>query len=163
MSNQGESGMRDLLCEVSRLTDTHLAALSADLAQTNDLLAAAIARLMAEFDGLNQALRAQQVLLQQAPSPNAAQWLELQRQAEHHVRGMVTGMQFEDMTKQLLSRSEARVAGLAAMLKAVDEPGRQTACGQLQEQLRNSSSALFGALQASVPQQRMEGGDVELF
>jgi hypothetical protein len=163
MSDSGEFGMHDLLREVSRLTGTHLSELSADLAQTNDLLAAAIVRLMAEFDGLNQALRAQQVLLQQAPPSNAAQWLDLQRQAERHVQGMVTGMQFEDMTKQLLSRSQARVAGLAGMLKAVDEAGRQTACGQLQEQLRNNSSALFGALQTSVPQQRMEGGDVELF
>jgi ABC-type transporter Mla subunit MlaD len=163
MSQAPDNAVRDLLRDVSRQSGTHLAELAADLTQTSDLLGAAIAHLMAEFDGLNHAIAAQQALLNNAPQDGAAQWAALAEEMQRRVHGMVTGLQFEDMTRQLLERSQTRVAGLAAMLATLDDPGRQATCAQLQEQLGNSSSALFIALQKSVPQQRMEGGDVELF
>lgn len=163
MNDAKASGMQALLSDVSRLSGTHLAELAADLAQTNDLLQAAIIHLMAEFDGLNHALQAQQILLQQTPQDCASQLATLAEEVQRRVHGMVTGLQFEDMTKQLLGRSQARVAGLAGMLAAVEEPGTHRPCEQLQQQIRNTSSALFQSLQKSVPQQRMEGGDVELF
>ncbi len=163
MSQAAENGLHGLLGDVSRLSGAHLSELAADLAQTSDLLAAAIAHLMAEFDGLNHAIAAQQALLKNAPQDASAQWAALAEEVRDRVHGMVTGLQFEDMTRQLLDRSQTRVAGLAAMLAALDDPGRQANCAQLQEQLGNSSRALLVALQKSVPQQRMEGGDVELF
>jgi hypothetical protein len=163
MSEPCTPGMHGLLADLSRLSGTHLAELAADLTQTSDLLHAAITRLMAEFDGLNQALQAQQSLMEQSPQHCAANLAALSEEVQSRVRGMVTGLQFEDMTTQLIGRSRARVAGLAGMLAAVDENGQSMACEQLQEHLKNSSSALFQALQKSVPQQRMEGGDIELF
>jgi type I site-specific restriction endonuclease len=155
------AGMQDVLSDLSRLSATHLAELAADLTQTNDLLNAAIVHLMGEFDGLNQTIAEQQALLAASPMDCKAKLAALAEEVQRRVHGMVTGLQFEDMTKQLIGRSQARVAGLAGMLAAVDEPGQ--ACPQLQEHLRQSSSALFQSLQKSVPQQRMEGGDVELF
>lgn len=164
-----------LLTDVSAKGIAHLEEVQADLAQTRLLLAEAIARLSDGFGGLHAAVsvqrRAAEQLQEQAASGGDGQ--EQLRAAaaaiDTHVQAMVTALQFEDMTSQLIAQAGRRVAGLLGILAGVGDGAQGLASGDLTrlDTLRAAMAAqsreLDGLLARSVDQRHLESGDITLF
>lgn len=170
----------NLLDGVSQQALTHLAEVETDLAQTALLLSEAIEKLGASFMAIHAAVSAQQELVALLPTahqsehqlPTALQ--EIQREIGRHVNAAVTGLQFQDMTNQLIDRSLSHVSGLRGLIdvladSAADMGGRMDD-GALAVQLRKTSDALelhkestSAAQRKAVTQTHMESGDIELF
>lgn len=86
----------------------------------------------------------------------------------------MTGLQFQDLTSQLISRTIKRVNGLKELLQALAthgdaiEPSHEhKAIAKFLEEMSHSlhtgSHALSGGLRRSVDQHDMVTGDIELF
>ena len=103
--------LKELLSGLSEHGSQHLTEIETDLVQTNVLLSEAIEKLSASFMAIHEAVSAQQqlvdTLLAQAQAPAAAVG-ELRTKAvqiDQHVNAAVTGLQFQDMTNQLIGRA----------------------------------------------------------
>lgn len=92
----------------------------------------------------------------------------------HEVNLMVTGLQFQDMTNQLLHRTIKRVNGLKELLHELEIHGHEMDVSRehqdiaeflaaLNESLDAGSHALTGNLRKSVGQRDMASGDIDLF
>jgi len=162
-----------LLTDVSAEGMSHLEEVEADLAQTRLLLTEAIERLSAGFSALHSAVAAQsdaaQALQHGVTEAGCARLHAAGADIEQHVRAMVTALQFEDMTSQLIAHAGRRVAGLRSILAGMVDGARELAAGDLahMERLRatlaTQSRELDGQLMRSVDQHRMESGDITLF
>lgn len=162
-----------LLTDVSAEGMSHLEEVQADLAQTRLLLTEAIERLSAGFSALHSAVAAQsdavQALQRGAGAADRARLHAAAADIEEQVRAMVTALQFEDMTSQLIAHAGRRVAGLRSILADMVDGARELAAGDLaqMERLRATlamqSRALDGQLMRSVDQHHMESGDITLF
>lgn len=174
--------MERLLTEVSQHGAHHLSEAETDLNQTGILLEEAIAKLSAAFMELHTAVRVQQheVELLTSGAVDPVQKEKLQHLAEaigEHVNEAITGLQFQDLTGQLLARTCKRLAGLRDMLSEVGgaadrlpegetEDGGDAKTSALQamsDSLVARSTALEEVLRKSVLQHHMESGDIELF
>jgi hypothetical protein len=172
--------VKDLLTGLSEHGSRHLTEVETDLVQTNILLEEAIEKLNRNFMAIHTAISAQQQMLEAilaqasvAPAVRAA----LAGKAEEialHVNGAVTGLQFQDMTSQLIGRVQRRIAGLRDMLSldgieemgktpAMDNAGLQSALEKIDGILTGKSMALEKELWKTVCQTHMESGDIELF
>jgi methyl-accepting chemotaxis protein len=91
-----------------------------------------------------------------------------------HVNAAVTGLQFQDMTTQLIGRAVRRVAGLRDVLNVLgsgsvgmkpDSAAEDIAevLHRLNAILESQSEKLESVLWKPVQQTHMESGDVELF
>ena len=175
--DSGVLELGQLLTDVSAEGIAHLEEVQADLAQTRLLLGEAIARLSSGFGALHAAVSVQRVAAEQ-----------LQRQAEGaggggdgeeqlraaaaaidtHVQAMVTALQFEDMTSQLIAQAGRRIAGLLGILAGVGDGAQGLASGDLTrlDALRTAMAAqsreLDGLLARSVDKRHMESGDITL-
>ena len=162
-----------LLTDVSAEGMSHLEEVQADLAQTRLLLAEAIERLSAGFNALHSAVAAQSdAALALRPGAGADDCAHLQAAGadiEQQLRTMVTALQFEDMTSQLIARAARRISGLRSILADMVDGARELAAGDLaqMERLRatlaTQSRELDGQLMRSVDQHHMESGDITLF
>lgn len=162
-----------LLTDVSAEGMSHLEQVQADLAQTRLLLTEAIERLSAGFSALHTAVAAQgdaaQALQHGAGAADCARLHAAGADIEQQVRAMVTALQFEDMTSQLIAHAGRRVAGLRSILADMVDAARELAAGDLaqMERLRATlamqSRELDGQLMRSVDQRHMESGDITLF
>lgn len=164
-----------LLTDVSAEGIAHLEEVQADLAQTRLLLGEAIARLSDGFGALHAAVSvqraaAEQLQLQAANGGEGQAQLHAAAAAiDTHVQAMVTALQFEDMTSQLIAQAGRRIAGLLGILTGVGDGARGLATGDLTEldTLRAAMAAqsreLAGLLARSVDQQHLESGDITLF
>ena len=162
-----------LLTDVSAEGMSHLEEVQADLAQTRLLLAEAIERLSAGFNALHSAVAAQSdAALALQPGAGAADCAHLQAAGadiEQQLRTMVTALQFEDMTSQLIAHAARRISGLRSILADMVDGARELAAGDLaqMERLRATLAAqsreLDGQLLRSVDQHHMESGDITLF
>ena len=161
-----------LLTDVSAEGIAHLEAVQADLAQTRMLLAEAIERLSSGFGALHEAVCAQgQAVqaLQQGVDTDCARLQDAGAAIERQVQAMVTALQFEDMTSQLIAHAGRRIAGLRGILAGVGDGAQGAALGDLAqlESLRAALAAqsreLDGRLMRSVDQRHMESGDITLF
>ena len=162
-----------LLNDVSAEGITHLDEVQADLAQTRLLLAEAIERLSAGFSALHSAVAAQgeaaQALRDGAGDAECARLHAAGANIERQVQAMVTALQFEDMTSQLIAHAGRRVVGLRGILADMADGARELAAGDLEqmERLRAALAAqsreLDGQLMRSVDQRHMESGDITLF
>jgi prefoldin subunit 5 len=168
---------------LSNLTDhgtQHLTEIETDLVQTSFLLGEAIEKLGASFMAIHAAVNAQQqaidhLLAAADAHPDLAEQLK-SKQAEigQHVNAAVTGLQFQDMTSQLIGRTVRRVTGLREVLGGIGassaglpaesnvETVIQTLNG-ITKALEEESVKLESALWKAVCQTHMESGDVELF
>ncbi|MGB6054765.1 MAG: chemotaxis protein [Burkholderiaceae bacterium] len=172
--------LKRLLLGVAASGDQHLAEIKTDLTQTNFLLAEAIGKLGADFMAIHEAISAQQEIigkLQAGPVLTDADVADLnQISAEIGVRvgSVVTGLQFQDMTNQLLDRALQRVAGLSEVLETLDTSGagiaRETATEEIvallegvNRLLEERNEKLESNLWKAVCQTHMGSGDVELF
>ena len=172
-----ESGVLELgrlLTDVSAVGIAHLEEVQADLAQTRLLLGEAIARLSDGFSAMHAAVSIQRAAaeqLQQAAGAGdgQAQLREAAAAIDTQVQAMVTALQFEDMTSQLITHAGRRIAGLQGILAGVGDGAQGLAAGDLTQldTLRAAMAAqsreLDGSLARSVDQRHLESGDITLF
>src|ERR1700709_2737111 len=105
-----------LLLDVASGSGLQLTEVETDLVQTNHLLNEAIAKLSGSFLDLHKAVAAQQtivaMIVAQESKATPLQIDELkqtQQEIDTHVNSAVTGLQFQDMTSQLIERTLKRV------------------------------------------------------
>lgn len=174
------SQVKRLLSSLSDHGNQHLTEVETDLVQTTFLLSEAIGKLGASFMSIHEAASAQQqsvdaLLAGATPTVEMAEQLKgIQSEIERHVSAAVTGLQFQDMTNQLIGRTVQRVAGLRDVLGAVgssgstiqpetDEKEIAALLDDLSNALEDQSTKLEGLLWKAVSQTHMESGDIELF
>jgi hypothetical protein len=154
--------------------------LETDLIQTELLLEEAVDKLSRSFMAIHQAVGARQDginLMLDGGTPSAEEIASIKAMSDEigrHVNAAVTGMQFQDMTSQLIERTLKRVAGLREFLGTLGGHGAAITpdCGsdELVELLGKVSMALAiqslelrSVLRKAVNQQHLESGDIELF
>lgn len=172
--------LRELLAAVSRHGDWHLLEIETDLQQTAFLLDEAIEKLSGSFMTVYAQLQEQQAAVQLLVEAGKLQPEEMQQLQVYQdnigqeVNKVVTGMQFQDMTNQLLQRTIHRVNGLKELLHELsshqfpmaaedehEEIGRFIM--QLNQKFDQGSKHLTGHLRKSVNQQDLATGDIDLF
>lgn len=173
-------GIKNLLGTVAGQSIDHLSEVDTDLLQTSLLITEAIDKLAASFLSIHAAVTAQQVIVDQlldvgkSHEAERAQIDALRADIDAHVRAAITGLQFQDMTSQLIGRSRKRIHGLHESLTVLGDCARQiieesaidtlaTQLEQTREAVSLHSSTLDGALRKSVSQTHLESGDIELF
>lgn len=173
------SQVKHLLSNLSDHGTQHLTEVETDLVQTSFLLGEAIEKLGASFMAIHEAVTAQQeaidVLLSGAePTPEISEKLKA-RQSEigQHINSAVTGLQFQDMTSQLIGRTVQRVTGLREVLSGIGSGSSSISDSNAEEiidalnginkALEEQSVKLESALWKAVCQTHMESGDIELF
>lgn len=172
--------IKDLLSTLSEHGQQHLNELETDLMQTNVLLAEAIEKLGASFMAIHAAVTSQQKLVDALLSEDGASQTDivrLQEQAREidlHVNSAVTGLQFQDMTNQLIGRTMRRVVGFRDVLGILEtgvmnmsendgDDKMVVALKKINEMLKAENDVLEKELWKAVRQTHMESGDVELF
>jgi len=169
-----------LLSGVSVHGDQHLAEVERDLVQMDVLLSEAIKKLCTSFMAIHQAIDLQQETLRgmvsaEKPLPEQAARLEaLREEIGQHVGAAVTGLQFQDMTSQLIGRMVQHLAGLRDVFGALGTNGSaalpESGCDEMLAMLNHINdrvgsrcTELAGAVRSTVNQRHMESGDIELF
>lgn len=172
--------VKRLLSSLSEHSAQHLSEMERDVVQTNILLREAIEKLSASFMAIHEAVSAQQELVESLASQagDGAQVTEQLRakreEIGQHVNAAVTGLQFQDMTSQLLGRTIRRITGLRDVMEGVGSGSAGMAAeggtAQLHEALvdihqllESQSQQLESELWRAVCQTHMESGDIELF
>jgi len=173
--------IRQLLDAVSRQGAGHLAEVETDLAQTALLLTEAIDKLGASFMSIHAVISVQQDavvrLLEKSVASNEEreQLQGLQNEIDRHVNAAVTGLQFQDMTSQLLQRTRGHVSSLQGMIGvlgvAAAAIGQDASADEAIAQLTIASGEVANCrvllddaqLRKAVSQTHMESGDIELF
>jgi len=170
--------LRRLLADVSESGTRHLLEVESDLMQTTYLLTEAIEKLSRSFTAIHQAVAEQQErieqLLQLHAGPEVDAITETREIISDEVNAAVTGMQFHDMTSQLITRTINRVKGLRELLAALATHGDGAdlvhehediarLLDEMSSSLKSRSIELDGGLRKAVRQQHMGAGDIELF
>lgn len=185
--------LRGLLAAVSEHGKQHLAEVEADLTQTSYLLSEAIEKLGASFMAIHAASAEQQALFeallqQEKTQPQSslsdtaleerqAQLLKLETLKQtiaSEANAAVTGLQFQDLTSQLITRTIKRINGLRDILdelamhgNEIDPEYEHDEIARFLEQMHKTfyagSHALSGGLRRAVSQQDMATGDIDLF
>ncbi len=169
-----------LLSGVSVHGDQHLAEVERDLVQMDVLLSEAIKKLCTSFMAIHRAIDQQQEALRNmlpggTPAPEQAARLEaLREEIGQHVGAAVTGLQFQDMTSQLIGRMVQHLAGLREVFGALGTNGSadlpESGSEEMLAMLNHISdrvgarcTELADAARSTVNQHHMESGDIELF
>ncbi|MFC7287051.1 chemotaxis protein [Herminiimonas glaciei] len=170
--------IKELLSGLSEHGSQHLTEIETDLVQTNVLLSEAIEKLGASFMAIHEAVSAQQqlvdTLLAQAPAAAVGELRTKAAQIDQHVNAAVTGLQFQDMTNQLIGRAMRRLVGVRDVLEVLgthsagipadaDPAQLQALLAKTNESIKTQNSNLENELWKAVRQTHMESGDVELF
>ena len=174
------SQVKRLLTSLSDQGNQHLTEVETDLVQTTYLLSEAIEKLGASFMAIHAGVSAQQELLDQLPpgkpmtSEIESRLNVLKGEVALHINAAVTGLQFQDMTSQLIGRTVRRIAGLREVLGAVGSSGAVmipdteadeliSILNEINKALEDQSAKLESVLWKAVSQTHMESGDIELF
>lgn len=169
-----------LLSGVSEHGDRHLVELEQDLVQMNALLDEAIGKLITSFMALNQAVERQQAVFDglagDKPAPDtAAQLGDLRAEIAGHIGAAITGLQFQDMTSQLVGRMTRHLEGLRAVFGAlevcpIETPGGENngdaalaVLNDISDSVMARFAELDGVARSTVNQRHMDSGDIELF
>jgi len=172
--------LRALLAAVSQHGEQHLLEVEADLQQTAFLLDEAIGKLSASFLKVHALLEKQQKLLEGEVKAGCfgqekLDVLEVYKdKIGLEVNAVVTGLQFQDMTSQLIHRTLKRVSGLKQLLHELEEHGCEMDpvqehhdiaqfLGTINQTLHASSHALSGNCRKAVAQKNMASGEIDLF
>lgn len=170
-----------LLLDVASGSGMQLTEVETDLVQTNLLLNEAITKLSNSFFDLHKAVAAQQTVVamivaqQTAVTPVQVEELkQSQQEIDAHVNSAVTGLQFQDMTSQLIERTLKRIVGLRDVLGFLSNNSwdaapdsdleemhalLQTINQTMETRLINLENSLWKA----VRQTHMSSGDIDLF
>ena len=168
-----------LLSGVSTHGDQHLAEVERDLVQMDVLLEEAIKKLGESFMAIHAAIRKQQealdsMMAEDLSSPDAAVHLEtIRTEINSHVGAALTGLQFQDMTSQLIRRMVQHLTGLRTVFSELDAnesilPGYSNEAlleklNQISDRVGARCSEQEGGMRKSVNQKHMESGEIELF
>jgi hypothetical protein len=168
-----------LLSGVSEHGDQHLAEVERDLVQMDELLDEAIKKLCASFMAIHRAVDLQQeelnaLLGDGMPSPASVARIEaLRGEIKQHVGAAVTGLQFQDMTSQLIGRMVQHLAGLRDVFGALGTNGSVlpessneallATLNQISERVGTCCTVRAGGVRSTVNQRHMDSGDIELF
>ncbi|MFM9835779.1 MAG: chemotaxis protein [Methylophilaceae bacterium] len=172
--------LRRLLTAVSEHGKQHLLEVEADLMQTTFLLSGAIEKLGASFMAIHEAVTTQQLEINAFLNstdvlPDTRNSIrESREKIGAEVNAAVTGLQFQDMTSQLIMRAIKRIEGLRESLDAlalhgsgmkIDHEHEEIArlLDEMSASLNKRDDALMGGLRKSVAQKDMDSGDIELF
>ena len=172
--------LQDVLSSLSEHGRQHLTEVEADLLQTNQLLKEAIAKLGESFMAIHAATLEQQsivdrLLAEKADGQIAVQSVrEVSEKVGLCINAAVTGLQFQDMTDQLIARTMQRVVGFRDVLEILcvggDDLGSQqnddsmlAVLDRMKVVLEQESVSLDQTLRKAVRQTHMESGDIELF
>lgn len=172
--------LRSLLAAVSDHGKQHLVEVEADLMQTTFLLSEAIEKLGVSFMAIHQAVTEQQQELElliahhEFNKEETAKLDGFKKKIGEEVNMAVTGLQFQDLTSQLIARTIKRVNGLRELLETLASHGDAIDPDQehdeiarflevMSHNLNTGSNALSGGLRRSVSQQDMGTGEIELF
>lgn len=168
-----------LLSLASEHGDLHLAEVERDLVQMDVLLDEAIKKLCASFMAIHRVADLQQEVLNGlladgrfAPE-HAARFEALRGEISQHTGAAVTGLQFQDMTSQLIGRMALHLAGMRDVFGALDvngsvppESGNEAmlaVLGKACDRVAARFSELEGVARSTVNQRHMESGDIDLF
>lgn len=174
------SQVKRLLTSLSDHGNQHLTEVETDLVQTTYLLSEAIEKLGASFMAIHEGVSAQQEIMNQllggTPiTPEIESRLQaLQSEVAQNINTAVTGLQFQDMTSQLIGRTVRRIAGLRDVLGAVgsssavmvpdtEADDMVSMLNEINKALEDQSNKLESVLWKAVNQTHMESGDIELF
>lgn len=174
------SRIKTLLSGVAEQGTQHLTEVETDLVQTTFLLSEAIEKLGESFMAIHEAVCAQQMIVDtllqngSATADTSAKLKAMQEEIGKHVNAAVTGLQFHDMTNQLIGRTMKRINGLRDVLASMgtnaaamapDDEAEKTVerLEQIGKLLEAQSTELESGLWKAVNQIHMESGDVELF
>jgi hypothetical protein len=174
------SHVKRLLSGVSDHGMRHLTEIEADLVQVSLLLIEAIEKLSGNFMAVHNAVSAQQdtinlLLAGGKPGPEEiGKLVDMPNEIGAYVNAAVTSMQFQDMTSQLLDRTQKRVGGLREFLGTLGEHGAEILADSSNDDIVALISAinmnlaiqsleLKSVLRKAVNQQHLESGDIELF
>jgi hypothetical protein len=174
------SQIKRFITSVSDQGSQHLTEVETDLVQTTFLLGEAIQKLGASFMAIHEAVCSQQetvdvLLAGGMPKPESIERLKaIQDEIGKHVNAAVTGLQFQDMTSQLIGRTVRRVSGLREVLNLVGQssaglqPESDTEeivayLNEINKVMEEHTTKLESVLWKAVRQTHMESGDVELF
>lgn len=182
MTNKADWGknLQELLLNIASNSTIHLSEMESDLLQINLLLMEAINKLgdnvVAIGEGVDRQLQIVRQLIQAGNcSPFALEKLDELGQSLHvNVGSVVTAMQFQDMTSQLLDKVLSRVTGLQDMIEEMEKLASDISSaeseGDIQmmihatgEEMTNKRRELEGLHAERVSQKHMESGSIELF
>ncbi|MBO9535119.1 chemotaxis protein [Herbaspirillum sp.] len=175
--------LKRLLLDTASGGSRQLTEVESDLVQTNILLGEAIGKLGGSFMDLHRSVQEQQQILEALMNGSQAltaesieQLKKTQSAVSQHVNEAVTGLQFQDMTSQLLERIVRRVIGLREALGVLSAnsfeilPEQGQTDHELESLLANTVNSIEERLNVlehglwkAVRQTRMESGDIELF
>ena len=173
--------IKQLLSSLSDHGALHLTEIETDLVQTTILLSEAIDKLGVSFMAIHESIARQQAVVDRllaasaAPSAEVAEQLKsVKAEIGQHVNAAVTGLQFQDMTNQLIERTLRRANGLREVIVSVGTSSMGIAADSDIEQITDVVDALNKMLEAqstklesvllkAVTQTHMDGGDIELF
>lgn len=178
-SKQMSKQVSHLLSDVSTHSDQHLAEVERDLVQMDTLLEEAIKKLGKSFMAIHDAIGKQQETLnsmlteEMSPAEYAARLESIRSEINCHVGAAITGLQFQDMTSQLIGRMSKHLTGLrsvfgeidssAAALPDSDEEALMEKISRISDRVGERCSEQAGGVRSSVSQRHMESGDIELF
>jgi hypothetical protein len=168
MDDRIESATVVLFSNLSNILNSHLLEAADDVCQTRLILNEAIIKLERSFYGIQDELAQQQCI-----SEATGQDIGLDRLTSH-LHQAIIGLQFHDLTDQLLQRVNARFDGLREILTVMDYKKTMASSpeqtedfslylAEADEALIALSIKLQSALSKSLRQQHMGSGDVELF
>ncbi len=174
------SHVKRLLSGVSDHGIRHLTEVETDLHQTSLLLLEAIEKLSANFMAIHTTVCAQHEtidLLLSGGVPtkeSVAKLVAMPEEIGNYVNAAITSMQFQDMTSQLLDRTQKRVVGLREFLGTLGLNGMKilpesnndeivALLSNINMTLAIQSLELRSVLRKAVNQQHLESGDIELF
>lgn len=172
--------VKQLLSGVTGQVERHLAEADGDLHQTSLLLDEAIVKLTTSFIAIHAAVGAQQAAMRDmahqgtfTPEQSAtslAQCDEISR----HIDAAMIGLQFQDMTDQLLKRTSRRIAGVREVCAELRNESETLAADmdaatvevllkRLNECLKRRSDSLHQTMWKAVCQTHMESGEIDIF
>lgn len=174
------ASLQELLQNIAGNSSIYLSEIESDLLQINLLLMEAINKLGDNVVQIGQDVHHQQKLVRQLTetgscSPFALEKLdELNQTMDNNVASVVTAMQFQDMTSQLLDKVLSRVAALqevneemeklAAEVSGAESEGDvQMMIRAMGEDMTSKRHELEGQHAERVSQKHMDSGSIELF
>ena len=172
--------LRQLFAAVSNHGTQHLLEVEADLNQTTFLLSGAIEKLSVSFMSIHDAITTQQkaidalVTTVDIPQEAYQEIVTLREKISTEIDAAVTGLQFQDMTSQLIARAIKHVDGLRISLEALSVHGQGMDPAHEHQEIVNwlndmnaslnvRNDALLGGLAKSVSQKNMNSGEIDLF
>lgn len=167
-----------LLAGMSGYGNRHLDEIETDLVQMNVLLDEAIHKLGASFMAIHAALGRQRTVLDavlagKVTTAECAPVFEgIQGEIDLHINAAVTGLQFQDLTSQLIGGMGRHLAELREVFEATLAGGFSPEASHdetlalldgIARRLAELGSGSADGAQKPVAQRHMESGDIELF